>query len=213
MCNHSLYARNASVERKFRARASKGLRLQVFENPMCTMNLLSALNSHAPHDAEERAHRDNTIAFVERHPQSWWRRSTLEGHLTSSAWVLNISRTHALLLHHAKLDRWLQPGGHLDDTDASPADGAMREAREESGLAGLQLASENIFDVDVHAIPARGSEPAHLHYDLRYLIISTGNALALSDESLAARWIALDELARAPFERSISRMAEKSLHR
>ena len=180
---------------------------------MHTTLLLSTLESHAPHDAEERAHCNVTIAFLERHPQAWWQRSTLGGHVTSSAWVLNFLRTHALLLHHAKLNRWLQPGGHLDDTDTSPSAGAMREAREETGLDSLLLASENIFDVDVHAIPARGSEPAHLHYDLRYLIISTGNALALSDESLAARWIALDELARAPFERSISRMAEKSLHR
>ena len=179
---------------------------------MHTTLVRSALESHAPCDAEERAHCNDTIAFLERYPRAWWQRSTLDGHVTASAWVLNFSRAHALLLHHAKLNRWLQPGGHLDDTDATPADGAMREAREETGLDSLRLESEKIFDVDVHAIPARGSEPAHLHYDLRYLIISSGNALALSDESLAARWIALDELVRTPFERSIARMAEKSLH-
>ncbi len=179
---------------------------------MHTTPLLSALELHAPYDSKEHAHRNDTIAFIGRHQRAWWQRSTLEGHVTSSAWVLNSSRTHALLLHHAKLNRWLQPGGHLDNADATPADGAIREAREETGLNALQFVSQKLFDVDVHAIPARGPEPAHLHYDLRYLIISSGNALALSDESFAARWIALDELVRTPLEQSIARMADKSLH-
>jgi 8-oxo-dGTP pyrophosphatase MutT (NUDIX family) len=178
---------------------------------MHTPTLLSALSFHRAHDAEEHIHVENIIAFVERNSQRWWQRSTLEGHITASAWVLNATRTHALLLHHAKLNCWVQPGGHLDGDDASPAAGALREAHEETGLVALQLADKNLFDVDVHAIPARAVEPAHLHYDLRYLIISLDSNVTLSDESLDARWIPLDELARVPFERSISRMAEKSL--
>ena len=180
---------------------------------MNTAKLLSALTSHRAHDAEEQQHREKIISFVERNMRQWWRRSTLDGHITASAWVLNAARTHALLLHHAKLDCWVQPGGHIDDSDASPAAGAWREAREETGLVALRLIDENLFDVDVHAIPARGEEPAHLHYDLRYLIISPDSTVTVSGESLGARWIALDKLARPPFERSISRMAEKSLNR
>ena len=178
---------------------------------MHTTNLQSALSAFRAHDAEERTHRDQIISFVERNFQQWWKRSTLEGHITGSAWVLNAKRTHALLLHHRKLDCWVQPGGHLDDVDASPAAGALREAIEETGLASLQLMSENLFDVDVHSIPVRGVEPAHLHYDLRYLIISTDSNVVISGESLDARWIALDELTTPTIERSISRMAEKSL--
>ncbi len=178
---------------------------------MHTTTLLSALSFHRAHDAEECIHREKIIVFVERNSRRWWRRSTLDGHVTASAWVLDSTRTHALLLYHAKLNCWVQPGGHLDDNDASPATGALREAHEETGLAALQLADEKIFDIDVHVIPARGGEPAHLHYDLRYLIISPGSKVTISDESLGARWTALDELVRAPFERSISRMAEKSL--
>jgi len=157
-------------------------------------------------------HRQKTIVFIERNLQQWWRRSTHEGHITASAWVLNAPRTHALLLHHAKLNCWVQPGGHLDDSDPSPAGGAWREAREETGLSSLQLVDGNLFDVDVHAIPERGAEPAHLHYDLRYLIISSDSLVTLSNESLGARWITLEALARPPFERSISRMAVKSLN-
>ncbi len=178
---------------------------------MHTTNLLAALTAFHSHDIDERAHCEQIIAFVKRNSQQWWKRSTLEGHITGSAWVLNEKRTHALLLHHAKLDCWVQPGGHLDDTDTSPAAGALREAHEETGLALLRLTSENLFDVDVHSIPARAAEPAHLHYDLRYLIISPDSTVTISDESLGARWIALNELTHSTIERSISRMAEKSL--
>ena len=184
---------------------------RVSDSSMHTAKLLLALTSHCARDDEERTHQKKIIAFIERNLQRWWQRSTLDGHITASAWVLNATRTHALLLHHAKLNCWLQPGGHLDDGDASPAVGAWREAREETGLAALQLVDEKLFDLDVHGIPARAAEPAHLHYDLRYLIISSDSAVNLSDESLGARWIALHELSRPPFERSIARMAEKSL--
>lgn len=174
--------------------------------------LLLALSSHRAYDADECVHQKNTFAFVEANVHRFWQRSTLEGHITASAWVIDRTRTHALLLHHAKLDRWLQPGGHLDDSDASPAAGAQREVMEETGLAALTLADDRLFDVDVHAIPARGAEPAHLHYDLRYLIISTKDNVSISGESLGARWIRLEALALPPFGRSIARMAEKTLY-
>lgn len=178
---------------------------------MNTHNLFSVLAAHQPHDSDEQSHRASTVAFVERNPDRWWKRATLDGHVTASAWVVNATQTHALLLHHAKLDRWVQPGGHIDDADASPGLAALREAREETGLGDLALASERLFDVDVHDIPGRVDEPGHLHYDLRYLIISPDSAVNISAESLAARWMTMAELARTTQERSISRMAEKIL--
>ena len=156
--------------------------------------------------------------FVAAHTSDWWKRATIPGHVTGSAWILNQPRTRALLLHHQKLNRWVQPGGHLDDTDVTPAAGALREAFEETGLSALAPAGEILFDVDIHSIPARPpragksiSEPAHLHYDARYLIIAANEHVRISEESLGARWIPLEELARPPHERSIARMAEKSL--
>ena len=86
---------------------------------MHTEALLAQLHAHVAFDVEEEIHRQKIIAFVERQPRQWWRRSTLEGHVTASAWVINVATTHALLLHHAKLDCWVQPGGHIDDSDES----------------------------------------------------------------------------------------------
>ena len=182
---------------------------------MNTVNFLAALAKHAPVDQEEADHLNKIVQFVTSHRHGWWRRTNLEGHVTGSAWILNLARTHALLLHHVKLNLWIQPGGHLDDTDSSPAAGAMREAREETGIAGLNFASEALFDIDIHLIPARaansGFEAAHLHYDARYRIIAPDTRVTISEESLGAKWIALEDLVQPSQQRSIARMAEKSL--
>jgi 8-oxo-dGTP pyrophosphatase MutT (NUDIX family) len=174
-------------------------------------SLLSSLAAHAAENAIEERYRVDIISFVRRFPQSWWRRSVSEGHVTASAMVINKQGTHALLLHHAKLNRWLQPGGHLDDTDTGPSHGALREAREESGLQQLRLANEKVFDVDIHAIPARGTEPAHLHYDVRYLVIAENMDIALSNESLGFEWKAINDLLDGSPDESIARMARKIL--
>ncbi len=185
---------------------------------MNTDAFIQALTAHTPADQEEENHRDEILRFVSANTQRWWMRATQSGHVTGSAWILNFARTHALLLHHAKLNRWVQPGGHLDDSDASPVAGAMREALEETGLANLQLVSDALFDVDVHSIPARDArpgkstmEPAHLHYDARYLIIAADADVTISEESLDAKWMLLEDLAQPATERSIARLAEKSL--
>ena len=177
-------------------------------------DLISSLSAHFSLDSDEERHRLDTIYFVQRNPSTWWRRSTLEGHITASAWVCNRVNTHALLLHHAKLDRWLQPGGHLDEADASPAHAALREALEESGIAELRLVDAHLIDVDVHPIPARlkggAMEPAHLHYDLRYFVTADQVDVILSDESLGFQWVSVAEVARTA-EPSIARLAQKSL--
>ena len=182
---------------------------------MMTESFLAELATHPSFDQDEEKYRSEFMRFVLSNRSNWWARANAERHVTGSAWILNSARTHALLLHHVKLDLWVQPGGHLDDADGSPAAGAMREALEETGIARLNFASESLFDVDIHSIPARAhgehTEPAHLHYDARYLIIADSVSVTISEESLDAKWIALQALAHPPHERSIARMAEKSL--
>ena len=156
-------------------------------------------------DATEAAHVANLRAFVARvaEPAS---RSTREGHLTGSAFLMSADGTSAWLIWHEKLQRWLQPGGHLEAEDASPWHGALRELCEETGLSEADVSSGGaLFDVDVHTIPARGDEPMHFHYDLRFCFtLRTGAA------PITGRWIALTELAAFP-EESLSRLARKVL--
>ena len=116
------------------------------------------------------------------------------GHLTASAWVVNHEATHGLVLLHAKIGRWLQPGGHADG-EASLAFVALREATEETGIEGLEVWSDPI-DIDVHLFVNRTrTEPDHLHFDVRFLIRAPTGAVAhRNHESEALRWIAESQL-------------------
>jgi 8-oxo-dGTP pyrophosphatase MutT (NUDIX family) len=138
-------------------------------------------------------------------------RSLLKGHITGSAWIVNQSGTQTVLVHHKKLDRWLQPGGHADgNTDIFEV--ARNEAVEETGIKNL-FSSREIFDVDVHLIPAVNDIPNHYHYDIRFLFTAKDNApLIVSDESHDVHWIAAEKISEyAVGEESILRMKEKWL--
>lgn len=146
--------------------------------------------------ADEKEARDVAFvrAFLREHPGDAHLRSQLAGHLTGSGFVLDADRTRVLLLHHRRLDRWLQPGGH-GEGETDPRRIALREIEEETGLTGLVPLSDGLFDVDVHPIPARPGEPAHAHLDLRYAFVAPpGAEPRLSHESHALRWFPLDDL-------------------
>lgn len=148
------------------------------------------------------------IEFVSRNPDCF-ERSLEEGHITGSAWIVNTAGTHVLLTHHRKLGQWFQLGGHADgEPDVTRV--AMQEAREESGLAELRFVSSEIFDLDIHLIPARRSDPEHYHYDVRFALQSVGSdAFTVSEESLDLAWVELMKLADYTTEESMLRMARK----
>jgi 8-oxo-dGTP pyrophosphatase MutT (NUDIX family) len=144
-------------------------------------------------------------------PGALFERSHPPGHFTGSAWLVSADGAHVLLTHHRKLGRWLQLGGHADG-DADLARVALREAQEESGLVDLE-GDAAIFDLDRHAIPARGSEPEHWHYDVRFVVRATGSEdFAVSEESLALAWKPVADIAADPAsDESLRRMAAKWL--
>jgi len=150
------------------------------------------------------------VEFLHSHADVF-RRSHLEGHLTGSAWLASADGERVLLMHHRKLGRWLQPGGHADgDTDLARV--ALREAQEETGVAGLCVEG-GIFDLDLHRIPARGDEPEHWHYDVRYVVRAAADeSFAVNEESLGLAWKSVRELADDPqADASLVRMARKWL--
>lgn len=171
--------------------------------------LLAELDAYRACGADEEATRARLRAFIAREPDAF-ARSRAGGHVTASAWIVDTEREHALLLHHRKLERWLQPGGHADG-DADLRAAALREAREESGLRTLRFASEGIYDLDIHAIPARAAEPAHEHFDVRFALeADRREPVRGNDESHDVRWISLGELAAFGIDDSVRRMARKT---
>jgi len=139
-------------------------------------------------------------------------RSLASGHVTGSSWVVNPSRTHALMLHHRKLDLWLQPGGHADgDTDIHNV--VIKETSEESGISieDIKLLSREIFDIDIHTIYANQYDPRHEHYDIRFLLeIDDNQAIPGNDESHQIGWVALNNIPQFNNFRSLHRMTRKT---
>ena len=171
--------------------------------------LLDLLADYGMRFPEEMAACERLIDFVRSHEQCFSRQLEI-GHVTGSAWILDTNGERVLLTHHRKLDIWVQPGGHADgDHDILRV--ARREATEETGLPQLQLACEGLFDIDIHAIPARGTAPAHDHYDCRFAFQVNGSeAYVVSDESHDLQWIPLHQVIEYNNEASLQRMITKT---
>ncbi|NOT74081.1 MAG: NUDIX hydrolase [Cyclobacteriaceae bacterium] len=169
--------------------------------------VIEDIKSYSGADAKEEDFKKRFLILLE-HPHAF-ERTHLPGHITGSAFIISEDHTQTLLVHHAKLNRWLQPGGHADgDTDVARV--AMREANEETGLIHLTLSSPRIFDIDIHPIPQRKDFGAHDHYDIRYLVTgSMDEKIIVSEESHDVKWVKLSELENYTNESSVLRMRDK----
>ncbi|MET8954823.1 NUDIX hydrolase [Streptomyces sp. NPDC004393] len=123
------------------------------------------------------------------HPDGMWK-ACRDGHVTASSLVIDPEHDRVLLTLHGKLRMWLQMGGHCEPSDATLADAALREATEESGIAGLTLLPGGPVRLDRHHTPCAW------HLDVQYAALAPAGAVeAISDESLDLRWFAYDEVA------------------
>ena len=176
---------------------------------MHRQDLIKKLENYNPEFEAEQEFRVRFLGFIKNNTDCF-ERTLAEGHITGSAWIVNSDRTKFLMTHHQKLDKWLQLGGHADG-DTNIIRVATKEAEEESGLKSIRLKSTDIFDIDIHTIPARKNEPEHLHYDIRFLFeADESEQLQVSVESKDLAWLTYDELKHACGENdSIFRMAEK----
>lgn len=171
--------------------------------------LLKAIDRYRSRFPEEREVITAFESFVRTHEQCF-ERTLSNGHVTGSAWILDQAHGHCLLTHHQKLQRWLQLGGHADG-DSNIVRVSMREAQEESGLSSLRLISTEIFDLDIHLIPARGAEAEHHHFDVRFLFEGDrSETLSVSSESLDLAWVSLADIRDYTSEDSMLRMVQKT---
>jgi 8-oxo-dGTP pyrophosphatase MutT (NUDIX family) len=147
------------------------------------------LKEYEHQDPEQDTLRRAYLDHLAAHPDGMWK-ACREGHLTASAMVIDPSRGRVLLTLHRKLRLWLQMGGHCEPEDASLAASALREATEESGIAGLTLLPGGPVRLDRHRTPCAW------HLDVQYAALAPAGAVeAISEESLDLRWFPYDEVA------------------
>jgi 8-oxo-dGTP pyrophosphatase MutT (NUDIX family) len=99
------------------------------------------------------------------------------------------------MIHHARLEKWLQPGGHIEPDDETLEAAARREVAEETGISELSRLGSGILRIHAHAIPPRADEPHHTHIDLALGFVSATFDIGPIDEVLDAAWVPFDELA------------------
>ena len=136
-------------------------------------------------------------------------RNCRPGHLTGSSLIIRPEDSRVLVLFHAKLQRWLQPGGHADG-DGDMARVALREAIEETGIPELVVV-EPAIDLDIHVVEPP-HEDAHEHHDVRYLVLAPEGARPVTNyESTGFQWLDQDEINQIDPDDGFVRMVERGL--
>ncbi len=174
--------------------------------------LTATLARYAPPHPLEAESLARILRFLAA-PGDPFSRENPEGHITGSAVVARPDGSAYLLVLHRKLGRWLQPGGHTEESDDSVLGTALREAREETGLSAFEIPHEDaILDVDVHPIPAHGKDPAHFHFDIRYLLVTSEahDPSASEDPARPMRWTTFEEAIAAGVDDSLARALDKA---
>lgn len=184
-------------------------------------HLRRLLEAHAPADAREHEHTHSILRLLADTAQPFSREQYAPGHVTASAFVLDPEARELLLILHGKLGLWLQPGGHVDPEDANVLESARREVREEVSICELSVVGSGLLDVDVHAIPARGAQMAHAHFDVRFLFKASARAFRAGSDAKDARWVPISALlansgaperAQYPSDESVMRAVRKLVH-
>lgn len=165
-------------------------------------------------DWEERT-KQSMLFLLDNEPLCFTRQS-VGGHFTASGWIINPQGTKAVMMHHKKLDMWLQPGVHCDG-DINPLNVALTEIHEELGIPRTAVTpynnAEDIFLLDMHIFPVGKDGPAHIHYDFTYLFeLDEATELPGNEESHAIKWFDLQDITlENAFDFTTTKMAAKAL--
>jgi 8-oxo-dGTP pyrophosphatase MutT (NUDIX family) len=174
-------------------------------HPQSVTDLVSAF----PGDEKSR---ELVLMLLAHTPEPFSRDQFSPGHITATGLVLHPSRIAILLVFHHRLQRWLLPGGHVEQDDAEIWDTARREVMEETG-AILNTAPAVLAGIDVHGIPPGRNEPYHLHHDLIFAFQAASDAIQPTEEARRVAWCGLDEADSYDLPPNIRRSAARAIPR
>lgn len=175
------------------------------------------LSAHTPADSQERGCVARFRDLLDLEVDCFSKRCFTPGHVTTSAVVVSPDLTRILLVSHRDFGFWMQPGGHVDPTDADGVSAARRELLEETGLDRILVPAwaPDVLDVDVHDVPAglKRGEPAHNHFDLRFAFLALTLDVHAATDAKDAAWFPLDGLEDLNTDDSVRRAAARVLGR
>jgi 8-oxo-dGTP pyrophosphatase MutT (NUDIX family) len=174
-------------------------------NDWLAEELRALLRGYEPADPQQHSFRRRFLDLIDGEDDVFSGRHFTPGHVTAAGFVASPDGSSLLLIHHTKLGKWLQPGGHVEAEDRSLEAAARREIAEEAGVS--ELHGLGLVDLDIHSYPARAQDPMHLHFDVRFAFRAADGLVTVGAGTKAVRWIPLPEIRRWNPEASIARPA------
>jgi 8-oxo-dGTP pyrophosphatase MutT (NUDIX family) len=154
--------------------------------------------------------RRRTLRLLEQEEDALDRHNYSPGHITASGVVFSPDGSAVLLVFHRRLQRWLQPGGHIDRDDRGPEEAAAREVLEETGV-WVEDGADRLIAINVHEIPPAKGEPAHLHHDLVWRFVAADGRRAKPRERRQAVWCPVDGLTDHGADQPLLRAVRRAL--
>nr|WP_082295226.1 NUDIX hydrolase [Moritella viscosa]SHO18266.1 NUDIX hydrolase [Moritella viscosa] len=168
------------------------------------------LDQYSSEYAIEKQYRKEMMTFLASSENPFYS-NNVKGHFTASAWIVSSDLQHVLLTQHAKIGKWFQLGGHIEEFDKSFIGACLREAIEESGIQSLSLDDAFILDIDIHPIPEYKGIPQHPHYDIScYFVAPEGAKAVRTAESKQLKWVPIEQIKSLSDDAAINRMVEKT---
>lgn len=168
------------------------------------MNLFELISNYQPKNAQEEHDKAQMLQFMQDH-DDYLDRTNLVGHFTTSIWTVNPDRTKTLMVYHNLYDSWAWIGGHADGIE-NLQEVALRELREETGVASARLVSEEIFSLETLGVDGHMRKgqwvPSHVHFNITFLAEADESATltVCEDENSAVQWWTFDEALEASSE-------------
>jgi 8-oxo-dGTP pyrophosphatase MutT (NUDIX family) len=174
--------------------------------------ILRILESYQTDTLIEQKYKNEMLEFLTESDNPLYM-SNQKGHFTASAWIVSADHKSALLTEHAKIGKWFQLGGHIEENDSSFLAACLREAEEESGIHGLSLHNSFIIDIDVHTISEYKGIPEHPHLDITCYLLAPEKANVIKTaESKNLQWVPLSEIKSLTDDLAIHRMVDKTIN-